>query len=57
MLEDSPSLRNNIDTIMAKGFIAAKRMFERETRISAMELPETCPYIFEQLMDHDFWPE
>ncbi|MBF0537564.1 MAG: DUF29 domain-containing protein [Nitrospirae bacterium] len=57
LLEDSPSLGHNINTVIAKGFIAAKRMFEIETRISAKELPETCLYTFEQLMDYGFLPE
>ncbi|MBF0539735.1 MAG: DUF29 domain-containing protein, partial [Nitrospirae bacterium] len=57
LLEDSPSLKNNIETIIDKEFIEAKRRFENETKISAKELPETCLYTFEQLTDYDFWPE
>ncbi len=57
LLEDSPSLKNKIGTVIAKGFIATKRMFEDETGISASELPETCPYTFEQLVDYGFRPE
>ncbi|KJU85017.1 protein containing DUF29 [Candidatus Magnetobacterium bavaricum] len=57
LLADSPSLKYNIEAIIAKGFIEAKRRFEKETGISARELPQTCPYTFEQLMNHDFWPE
>ncbi|MBF0338819.1 MAG: DUF29 domain-containing protein [Nitrospirae bacterium] len=57
LLEDSPSLKYNIDTVIAKGFIAAKRMFENETGISARQLPDSCPYTFEQLMDYGFRPQ
>ncbi len=57
LLEDSPSLKNNIEVVIAKGFIEAKRKFEKETGISANTLPETCPYTFEQLMDYSFQPE
>ncbi|KJU85254.1 protein containing DUF29, partial [Candidatus Magnetobacterium bavaricum] len=57
LLEDSPSLNHNIDTVVAKEFITAKRMFEKETGISAKALPDTCLYTFEQLMDYDFWSE
>ncbi|MBF0337470.1 MAG: DUF29 domain-containing protein [Nitrospirae bacterium] len=57
LLEDSPSLKYNIEVVIAKGFIEAKRTFENETGISARELPETCLYTFEQLMDYDFWAE
>ncbi|KJU86164.1 protein containing DUF29 [Candidatus Magnetobacterium bavaricum] len=54
---DSPSLKYNIETVITKGFIAAKRKFEVETGISVKKLPETCPYTFEQLMDYGFLPE
>ncbi|MBF0591371.1 MAG: DUF29 domain-containing protein [Nitrospirae bacterium] len=66
LLADSPSLKNNIEIVIAEGFIEAKQGFEKETGISADKLsvpfptvtgPETCPYTLEQLMDHGFWPE
>ncbi|MBF0336248.1 MAG: DUF29 domain-containing protein [Nitrospirae bacterium] len=57
LLEDSPSLKYKIEVIIAKGFIEAKRTFEDETGISAKELPETCQYTFDQLMDYSFRPE
>ncbi|KJU83296.1 protein containing DUF29, partial [Candidatus Magnetobacterium bavaricum] len=57
LLADSPSLKHNIETLIAKGFIDAKEEFEDETGISANTLPETCPYTFEQLMLRGFWPE
>ncbi|MBF0609243.1 MAG: DUF29 domain-containing protein [Candidatus Magnetobacterium sp. LHC-1] len=57
LLADNPSLKNNIETVIDKEFITAKRRFEKETGISARVLPETCLYTFEQLMDYDFWPE
>ncbi|KJU82601.1 protein containing DUF29 [Candidatus Magnetobacterium bavaricum] len=44
LLEDSPSLKNNIEAVIAKGFIEAKRKFEKETGISAKLLYETCHY-------------
>ncbi|MBF0338846.1 MAG: DUF29 domain-containing protein [Nitrospirae bacterium] len=56
LLEDSPSLQHNIEIVIAKGFIEAKRMFEDETGISSNTLPEACPYTFEQLMVRSFWP-
>ncbi|WP_052567509.1 DUF29 domain-containing protein [Candidatus Magnetobacterium casense] len=57
LLEDNPSLKYNIEFVIAKGFIAAKEEFEEETGISARVLPETCPYTFKQLMDRGFRPE
>ncbi|KJU81418.1 protein containing DUF29 [Candidatus Magnetobacterium bavaricum] len=57
LLEDNPSLKYNIEAVIAKEFIAAKLTFEDETGISAKALPETCPYTFGQLMDYSFRPE
>ncbi|MBF0606509.1 MAG: DUF29 domain-containing protein [Candidatus Magnetobacterium sp. LHC-1] len=57
LLEDSPSLKHNIEIVIAKGFIDAKEGFEVDTGISANTLSETCLYTFEQLMDRGFWPE
>ncbi|MCI4625037.1 MAG: DUF29 domain-containing protein [Candidatus Magnetoovum sp. WYHC-5] len=57
VLEDSPSLKYNIEVVIEKEFKRAKSGFERETSISKKILPEICPYTFEQLSDYDFWPE
>ncbi|MES0337938.1 MAG: DUF29 domain-containing protein [Candidatus Magnetobacterium sp. LHC-1] len=57
LLADSPSLKYNIEPVIVKGFIEAKRKFEVETGINARVLPETCPYTFEQLMARGFLPQ
>ncbi|MBF0336252.1 MAG: DUF29 domain-containing protein [Nitrospirae bacterium] len=57
LLGDSPSLKHNIEIVIAKGFIDAKGGFEDETGISADTLPETCPYTFGQIIDYSFRPE
>ncbi|MBF0608287.1 MAG: DUF29 domain-containing protein [Magnetococcales bacterium] len=57
LIEDNPSLKNEIEAVIAKEFITAKRKFENETGISASELPKNCTYTFEQLMDYSFRPE
>ncbi|MES0337941.1 MAG: DUF29 domain-containing protein [Candidatus Magnetobacterium sp. LHC-1] len=57
LLADSPSLKHNIEIVITKGFIEAKRAFEDETGMSARQLPDACPYTFEQLMDYGFRPE
>ena len=57
LLQDSPSLKHNIDKILNEVYINAKKMFERETGISKKELPEACPYTFMQIINNDFWPE
>ena len=57
LLQDSPSLKHDIDKILNEVYINAKKMFERETGISKKQLPETCPYTFMQVRNNDFWPE
>ncbi|MCI4626453.1 MAG: DUF29 domain-containing protein [Candidatus Magnetoovum sp. WYHC-5] len=57
ILEDSPSLKHDIELIIEKAFQNAKVSFEKETNINKKHLPQTCPYIFEQLSDYEFWPE
>lgn len=56
LLEDSPSLKYEIELTIEKGFKRATVKFEKETGISKKTLPDTCPYTFEQIIDDDFWP-
>ncbi|KJR41174.1 protein of unknown function DUF29, partial [Candidatus Magnetoovum chiemensis] len=57
VIEDSPSLKYNIEEIIKKAFIEAKDKFKKETWLSKNILPETCPYAWEQLEDYDYLPE
>ncbi|KJJ86115.1 protein containing DUF29 [Candidatus Omnitrophus magneticus] len=57
VLENSPSLKYGIEGIIEGAFTKAQKRFEKETGITKDVLPMYCPYIFEQLMDYDFWPE
>jgi hypothetical protein len=57
VIEDSPSLKYNIDKTIDKAFIEAKRQFEEETNIPKEILSETCPYSWEQLTKHEFLPK
>ncbi len=56
VLEDSPSLKHNIEITIEDAFKRAESLFEKETNISKKYLPQTCPYTFEQLSDYEFWP-
>ncbi|MBF0345169.1 MAG: DUF29 domain-containing protein [Nitrospirae bacterium] len=56
VLKDSPSLTHIVETIIEEAYEKAIVMFQKETRSSQIELPETCPYIFNQLIDNNFLP-
>jgi hypothetical protein len=57
LLKDSPSLKYNSETNLNEVYAKARQMFERETGISKKDLPDTCPYTFEQVSNNDFWPD
>ncbi len=51
VLEDSPSLKHNIDLVIEKAYKEAKHSFEKETGLSKDTLPIACPYTFDELMN------
>ncbi len=57
LIEDSPSLKNEIEKSMGRAYSLAMIKFEKETKIAAKDLPASCPYSFDRTMDSDFWPE
>ncbi|KJR41537.1 protein of unknown function DUF29 [Candidatus Magnetoovum chiemensis] len=57
LLEDSPSLKYNIEDTIEKAFKDAKITFEIETHIPKKTLPDICPYTWEQLDDYYFMPD
>ena len=57
LLEDSPSLRHEIDAKIDKSYEKAKLMAEGETGIDKENFPTTCPFSFEDILNSDFFPE
>ncbi|MCI4626421.1 MAG: DUF29 domain-containing protein [Candidatus Magnetoovum sp. WYHC-5] len=57
LLKNSPSLKHKIEITIEESFVNAKRLFENETSINQNILPETCPYTFEEIINHKFRPE
>jgi hypothetical protein len=57
ILEDSPSLRREVPTVLTRRYPAARRLAHAETRLPLDRFPETCPWTPEQVLDADFWPE
>jgi hypothetical protein len=57
LIEDSPSLRYEIESRLERAYVPALNKVEKETGIGKERFPESCPYTFDQAMDDDFWPE
>ncbi len=57
LLEDSPSLRYEIDKKLAKAYLKAVRIAARETGIRKSVFPEAPPFSFEKTVDDTFFPE
>ena len=56
-LADNPSLKSQIDTLIAKAYRHARIETERETHLERATFPSTCPFTFDQAMDPNFWPD
>ncbi len=57
LLEDSPSLKYELEERIAIAYEKAKLSAEDETGIDKNNFPETCPFTFEELLKKDFLPE
>lgn len=56
VLEDSPSLRRQVDTAIARGYPIAKDKAIEETGLLQDCFPTACPYSARQLLDQAFLP-
>lgn len=58
-IRKTPSLKKDLDDVewWAGVWADALDIATRETGSLYEAFPETCPWIFEQIMDVDFWPE
>ena len=57
LLEESPSLKHDIDAKITKAYKKALIKAERETGIKYTSFPQVCPYVLEQILDESFYPE
>lgn len=55
-LEESPSLKNNLDDSVIKSYSKALALATDETGLSIKTFPKNCPYMLEQLLNDDFYP-
>jgi hypothetical protein len=56
-IDDSPSLQAYPGARLAFAYQHARRSAQRGTRLALATLPETCPWMLEQVLDDDFFPE
>jgi hypothetical protein len=56
-LEQSPSLRQTVPTLLEGEYRRARREAQDETGLPLATFPESCPWSVDQLQDEDFWPD
>lgn len=56
LLEDSPSLKHELEIKLVKAYQRALIKAEQETGISYTHFPMTCPYSLEQILSEQFYP-
>ena len=57
LLEDSPSLKANLDSAMASAYRYARRNAAIETRMAEESFPAQAPWTFLEAADESFWPD
>jgi len=57
LLEESPSLKHEINDKLQRAYRRATLETENETGLSVKAFPPTCPYTLEQALDDDFYPD
>ena len=57
ILEDSPSLKYQLDERVNKAYLNALKTAMNETDLPESTFPSDCPYMLEQLLDETFYPE
>jgi hypothetical protein len=56
-LEQSPSLRQVVPSLLGGEYRRARRDAQDETGLPLATFPESCPWSVDQLLDEDFWPD
>ena len=56
-LENIPSLKNNLNELVALAYPKAVKLSVKETKLPSSTFPRDCPYTIEQLLNDDFYPE
>jgi hypothetical protein len=56
ILEDSPSLKNQVADLLTRRYPAARNLAHAETGLPLDTFPRACPWTPEQVLNDDFWP-
>lgn len=56
-LKDNPSLKATLPDSMQDAYEIAVVEAERETGLPESGFPAVCPWLFDEIMSADFWPE
>jgi hypothetical protein len=57
LLQQNPGLRPLVPSAVADGYPDARLDASDETGLPLATFPEACPWMVEQVLDPDFWPE
>jgi hypothetical protein len=57
LIEESPSLRYEIESKIVIAYEKAKLSAENETGINKNKFPKQCPFSLEEMLEVDFFPE
>ena len=57
LLEDSPSLRYEMEDKLKRAYHKAKLLAAADTSMSRGAFADECPYDLDQIMSDEFWPE
>ena len=55
-LADNPSLRAHLPDLLASAYERAADTAYAETGLARAAFPSLCPWVFDQMMDPEFWP-
>jgi hypothetical protein len=55
-LDDNPSLKSKLPEAIERAYGNAVILAPGETGLPKATFPATCPWLFKQIMDEEFWP-
>ena len=56
-LRKKPSLKSYLSNAVIEAYPDAVKIAMQETRLALLTFPKECPYLIEQLLDENFYPE
>jgi hypothetical protein len=57
IIEDSPSLREYPLSALGKAYLSARKDAARETQLPLEIFPLDCPFVAQEILNEEFWPE